>query len=159
MYRLTLAALVFAFAFSFNNTWSQVTSDSLVKKPEVTKSITKTKATVTQSTDKSKIGTTQTFEVHKIESTKSIDKKKIELTKEAELKKNSTIQKPQVTKGTGTPVNKMCIVSGEDIDSKITADYKGATYAFCCKTCLKKFTADPEKYVSKLDSKSLKLKN
>lgn len=63
---------------------------------------------------------------------------------------------PLVTKGTGTPINTKCIVSGEDVDSKITADYKGTTYAFCCKTCLKKFTADPEKYVSKLDKETSK---
>ena len=48
--------------------------------------------------------------------------------------------------------------SFEEIDSEITATYNGKTYALCCKSCLKKFNKDPEKYVSKLseDGKSLK---
>ncbi len=56
------------------------------------------------------------------------------------------------------PVNTVCIVSGEEIDPEITATYNGKTYAFCCKTCLKKFNKNPEKYVSKLneDEKSVK---
>ena len=56
------------------------------------------------------------------------------------------------------PVNTVCLVSGEEIDPEITAVYNGKTYALCCKSCLKKFNKDPEKYVSKLseDGKSLK---
>ncbi len=56
------------------------------------------------------------------------------------------------------PFNSICPVSGEEVDSKITAEYKGKTYALCCKSCLKKFNKDPEKYVSKLsdDGKSFK---
>ncbi|NWF88575.1 MAG: YHS domain-containing protein [Ignavibacteriaceae bacterium] len=56
------------------------------------------------------------------------------------------------------PINSVCPVSGEEIDPEITAVYKGKTYALCCKSCLKKFNKDPEKYVSKLseDGKSLK---
>ena len=56
------------------------------------------------------------------------------------------------------PVNTVCPVSGEEVDPKITAVYQDKTYSFCCKSCLKKFNKDPEKYVSKLseDGKSLK---
>lgn len=59
------------------------------------------------------------------------------------------------------PVNTVCPVSGEEIDSEITTIYNGKTYALCCKSCLKKFKKDPEKYVSKLseDGKSLKKNN
>src|ERR1035437_6206573 len=63
------------------------------------------------------------------------------------------------TKSTHKPVNSLCLVSGEKIDSRITTDYKGKTYAFCCKTCLKKFTKDPEKYILKYDKESSKTKN
>jgi YHS domain-containing protein len=58
----------------------------------------------------------------------------------------------------GEPVNTICPVSAEDADGEITVDYKGTTYALCCKSCLKKFNADPEKYISRLseDGKSIK---
>jgi YHS domain-containing protein len=87
----------------------------------------------------------------------SKDSKKTDVTKSEVTKPNVT--KTEVTQavvtapGTGKPINAVCIVSGEELDSKVTADYKGKTYGFCCKTCLKKFTKDPEKYVTKYESK------
>jgi Cu+-exporting ATPase len=46
-----------------------------------------------------------------------------------------------------------CPVSGEEFvvaaDSP-KADYQGKTYYFCCPGCDKKFTADPQKFLSKL---------
>ncbi len=56
--------------------------------------------------------------------------------------------------------NTICPVSHEEIDPKITYTYKGVTYALCCKNCLKKFKADPEKYIARLsaDGKSIKKK-
>lgn len=48
-----------------------------------------------------------------------------------------------------TPVNKMCPVSGDAIDPKVTTTYNGKTYAFCCKDCVKSFNKDPEKYAAK----------
>jgi YHS domain-containing protein len=58
----------------------------------------------------------------------------------------------------GKPVNSICPVSTEDVDGEITHEYKGKTYALCCKSCLKKFKQDPEKYISRLseDGKSIK---
>jgi YHS domain-containing protein len=161
MYRLTLGLLTFAFIFSFNITWSQVKTDSsLVKNPVTTKSIDKTKVTTTKTIDKTKVGVTKTTTSKETEVTKSINEKKIDVTKPINEKKiDVTKPIPLVTKGTGKPINTLCIVSGEKIDSKVTADYKGVTYAFCCKTCLKKFTANPEKYVAKLDKETSKSKN
>ena len=75
------------------------------------------------------------------------------------VKKPDVTKSISVTKGTHKPVNSVCIVSGEEFDSKITADYKGKTYAFCCKKCLAKFTKDPEKYVTKFEKQSNKTKN
>jgi YHS domain-containing protein len=68
------------------------------------------------------------------------------------------VQKTDMKIADNKPFNTVCPVSGEEIDSDITATYKGKTYAFCCKRCLKKFNDDPEKYTSKLseDGKSLK---
>jgi YHS domain-containing protein len=71
---------------------------------------------------------------------------------------NTLTAKAEVTKGTGKPVNTVCIVSGEEVDGKTLADYKGKTYSFCCKTCLKKFTKDPEKYVAKFEKSQSKTK-
>ncbi len=33
-------------------------------------------------------------------------------------------------------------------DSKVTSDYRGTTYYFCCKSCKDKFDKNPEKYVT-----------
>jgi YHS domain-containing protein len=42
-----------------------------------------------------------------------------------------------------------CLVTDEDVDSdKVTADYKGKSYVFCCNGCKKKFVANPEKYLT-----------
>jgi YHS domain-containing protein len=56
--------------------------------------------------------------------------------------------------------NTICPVSSEEADPEITHVVEGKTYAVCCKSCLKKFKADPQKYISKLseDGKSLKKK-
>lgn len=48
-------------------------------------------------------------------------------------------------------LNTICPVSKEEADPKITATYNGKTYALCCKTCLKKFNKDPEKYINKMN--------
>lgn len=48
------------------------------------------------------------------------------------------------------PVNTICPVSGEEVDQNITYTYNGKTYALCCNKCLKKFKADPEKYISRM---------
>ncbi len=45
-----------------------------------------------------------------------------------------------------------CPVSGETInkaEAKITWDYKGKTYYFCCEGCKAKFTKDPESFLQK----------
>ena len=46
------------------------------------------------------------------------------------------------------PVNSKCMVTGEDIDSKVTTVYDGKTYAFCCEDCIKAFKKNPEKYIN-----------
>jgi len=51
----------------------------------------------------------------------------------------------------GKPVNTICPVSGEEADATITHTYEGKTYALCCNKCLKKFKADPEKYISRIE--------
>jgi YHS domain-containing protein len=39
---------------------------------------------------------------------------------------------------------------GNEIDREVHVDYKGVRIYFCCPPCIKKFEADPEKYVSAL---------
>ena len=46
-----------------------------------------------------------------------------------------------------------CPVSGEELGSMgdpVVLDHNGTTVKFCCKSCLPKFNADPEKYLAKL---------
>ena len=50
--------------------------------------------------------------------------------------------------------NTVCPVSGEpvDKDSKVTYEYKGKVYRFCCPMCIEEFKKDPEKYIKKLEA-------
>lgn len=48
---------------------------------------------------------------------------------------------------------KNCLVSGEELGSMgkvVTKVYDGQEVKFCCKSCVKKFEADPAKYLAKL---------
>ncbi len=48
---------------------------------------------------------------------------------------------------------KTCIVSDNDLDSMggpVTKVHKGQEVKFCCKPCVKKFDANPEKFLKKL---------
>ncbi|MDA8171970.1 MAG: YHS domain-containing protein [Nitrospiraceae bacterium] len=65
--------------------------------------------------------------------------------------------KSEVT-GTGAPEkakpvgNEICPVSGEKINpkDKVSYEYKGKIYNFCCTDCLEQFKKDPEKYINKM---------
>jgi YHS domain-containing protein len=48
--------------------------------------------------------------------------------------------------------NELCPVSGEKIDekTKVTYEYKGHIYSFCCQGCVDEFKKDPEKYIDKI---------
>lgn len=51
---------------------------------------------------------------------------------------------------------KECLVSGNELGSMgdvVTEIYGGREIKFCCKPCVKKFHANPEKYLAKLPSK------
>lgn len=50
--------------------------------------------------------------------------------------------------------NKACPVTGEPISEnpKVTAEYKGKTYNFCCPSCIKPFNKDPEKYIKQMSA-------
>lgn len=46
-----------------------------------------------------------------------------------------------------------CVVSGEKLDDMgkpVVINYKGTEVHFCCNGCIKKFNADPAKYLAKL---------
>ncbi|MDD4955882.1 MAG: YHS domain-containing protein [Candidatus Omnitrophica bacterium] len=47
----------------------------------------------------------------------------------------------------------MCPVTGEKIDekAKVTYEYKGKIYNFCCSACIPEFKKDPEKYIKKVE--------
>ena len=49
--------------------------------------------------------------------------------------------------------NRTCPVSGEDIDekAKVTYEYKGRIYNFCCPECVEEFKKDPGKYIEKME--------
>jgi len=46
-----------------------------------------------------------------------------------------------------------CVVSGEKLDEMgkpVVINYQGTEVHFCCQSCVKKFNADPAKYLAKL---------
>ena len=49
--------------------------------------------------------------------------------------------------------NKICPVSGEQIDeaAKATYEYEGKIYNFCCAMCIDKFKKEPQKYIDKVN--------
>jgi hypothetical protein len=52
-----------------------------------------------------------------------------------------------------------CVVSGEklgEMGAPVVINYKGLEVRFCCNSCVKKFNADPEKYLAKLKAASTK---
>ena len=87
-------------------------------------------------------------------------KKKVESTDTKVMDSKQDIEKTKTVVDPNKPVNTICPVSGEATDAEFTVKYKDKTYAVCCKSCLKKFNKDPEKYISKLneDGKTLKKK-
>jgi hypothetical protein len=48
---------------------------------------------------------------------------------------------------------KTCVVSGEDLgDKPYVFTHNGQTVKLCCKDCLAKFDAEPDKYLAKLNT-------
>lgn len=48
--------------------------------------------------------------------------------------------------------NKICPVTGEKIDEKtrVTYEYEGRIYHFCCPGCIDEFKKDPQEYIKKI---------
>jgi YHS domain-containing protein len=67
--------------------------------------------------------------------------------------------KVQVVKE-GTPFNKVCPVSGEDLekDDMVLVSYNGKTYGLCCDKCTAKFKKEPAKYAARLNEDGTKYK-
>jgi YHS domain-containing protein len=62
-------------------------------------------------------------------------------------------QSGSVTKEKAVNVgNKICPVTGQNIDetSKVTYEYEGKIYNFCCSGCLDEFKKNPDKYIKKV---------
>lgn len=52
--------------------------------------------------------------------------------------------------------NATCPVNGEeiDIDNKVTYEYEGKIYNFCCQACVDEFKNSPEEYIATLEEES-----
>ena len=48
-------------------------------------------------------------------------------------------------------IQKFCPISGDDINKKHYLDYQGRRVYFCCRSCIKTFTADPATMIKRLD--------
>ena len=57
---------------------------------------------------------------------------------------------------------KTCVVTGDafggDLGPPIDVKYKGRTVRLCCKSCVKKFNANPDKYMAIYDAETAKQK-
>jgi len=60
---------------------------------------------------------------------------------------------PIIAKEAVSVGNKICPVSGEEIDPKMKAtyEYEGKIYNFCCTSCIEEFKKDPQKYIEKIN--------
>ena len=62
--------------------------------------------------------------------------------------------KPTATVAAAQDVNnKICPVIGNEISegSKVTYEYEGKIYHFCCPMCIEEFKKDPQKYIKKIE--------
>lgn len=65
-----------------------------------------------------------------------------------EVKSETKIEQKKETKKIW---NAYCPVMGDEVDAEVkTVEYKGKVIGFCCKSCIKKFQKDPEKYLKNL---------
>jgi YHS domain-containing protein len=55
-----------------------------------------------------------------------------------------------------TVVNTMCPVMGNPVDTAVTTEWQGKTYAFCCPSCIKRFTKNPERWTAQSDKMEAK---
>jgi YHS domain-containing protein len=70
---------------------------------------------------------------------------------QAAASKNKSASTSQVQDAGKKIWNKFCPVMGEAVKAKVkTVEYQGKTIGFCCKGCIKKFNANPEKYMKNL---------
>ncbi|HNQ78882.1 MAG TPA: YHS domain-containing protein [Acidobacteriota bacterium] len=53
----------------------------------------------------------------------------------------------------------LCPVTGEKIVKNAYLDYQGQRIYFCCKGCISKFQAEPEKYMEKFEKDGILLEN
>jgi YHS domain-containing protein len=76
-----------------------------------------------------------------------------EKTKKGKKEKSSMVMKKDTTtrKGSLSVTNEklICPVMNMDAKKEINYTYQGKKYYFCCKDCLEKFKANPEKYLKK----------
>lgn len=95
------------------------------------------------------VASSNSFKLNAQEKKKKETVKQEKVSKTVEEKKSdsqsSTSNKKEVTKG----ADLVCVVSGEEADPELKTEYKGETYYFCCKKCMKKFKDNPEKYIKK----------
>lgn len=76
---------------------------------------------------------------------KQQQKSKMQMEQTSKQSSNDKKSEPQVNKSDKESL--VCIVSGEEADPNLKLEYKGKTYYFCCKKCVKKFKDNPEKYI------------
>ncbi len=69
-------------------------------------------------------------------------------TKDAEVEKLMLTMQEKMAKA--APEQTKCPIMGGNINKSIFSTYKGKNVYFCCKACIAKFDAEPEKYISKL---------
>ncbi|HVE41442.1 MAG TPA: hypothetical protein VNM14_16225, partial [Planctomycetota bacterium] len=47
------------------------------------------------------------------------------------------------------PINKVCPITGKDVNATKTVEYEKQLIGFCCDDCKGKFESDPKKYIGK----------
>jgi YHS domain-containing protein len=63
----------------------------------------------------------------------------------------------QAARQTEVKKQTICPVMGNEVNTNLFVDHQGKRVYVCCKACLKKVTATPEKYIKQLEAEGITL--
>lgn len=69
-----------------------------------------------------------------------------------EVNAKDAVSSPASVVDTG---NALCPISEDEVNPEVSAVFEGKKYYFCCKSCLKKFEKNPQKYLAGMKSGSV----
>lgn len=69
-------------------------------------------------------------------------------THEMSMSDSGSMKSPELKQGEEQASALVCVVTGEEADTTLFAEYNGKKYYFCCEKCQKLFNKNPQKYIN-----------